>query len=74
LHEIYQTPYLSENRLITMKETIDSFVNDVKLYSTGLITALENNRHSEARDYLQNMKRCIKSVEQYLEMKKDIKP
>ena len=55
-----------------MKETIDSFVNDVKLSSTGLIITLENNIHSEARDYLQNMKICIKSVEQYLEMKKDI--
>ena len=56
-----------------MKETIDSFVNDVKIYSGGLVTSLENNRHSEARGYLQDMKRCIKSIEQYRDMKKDIK-
>lgn len=57
-----------------MKDTIDSFVNDVKIYSNGLITALENKRHSEAQDYVQEMKRCLKSIDEYLEMKKDIKP
>ena len=56
-----------------MKDTVDSIVNDVKIYSTGLITALENKRHSEAFDYVQNMQRCLKTVEEYLEMKKDIK-
>lgn len=56
-----------------MKNTIDSFVNDVKIYSDGLITALENKRQSEAFDYIQGMKKCLKTVEEYLEMKKDIK-
>lgn len=56
-----------------MKDTIDSFVNDVKIYSNGLVTALENNHQSEALGYVQDMKRCLKTVEEYLEMKKDIK-
>ena len=56
-----------------MKETIDSLVNDVKLYSTGLITALENKHHSEAQEYVQNMKNCLKTIDEYLVMKKDIK-
>jgi len=57
-----------------MKDTIDSLVNDVKIYSNGLINALENNHNSEAMDYVQKMKNCLKIVEEYLEMKKDIKP
>ncbi|MDH5431718.1 MAG: hypothetical protein OEW78_07555 [Nitrosopumilus sp.] len=56
-----------------MKDTIDSIVNDVKLYSKGLVNALENNHDSEAMDYVQNMKNCLKIVNEYLEMKKDIK-
>ncbi|MHA7646716.1 hypothetical protein [Nitrosopumilus sp. S4] len=56
-----------------MKETVDSLVNDVKRYSEGLVTALENNRHSEAFGYVQDMKNYLKTVEEYLEMKKDIK-
>ena len=55
-----------------MKDTIDSIVNDVKLYSSGLITALENKRHSEAFDYIQEMKKCLKTVDEYLVMRKDI--
>lgn len=55
-----------------MKDTVDSIVNDVKLYSEGLVTALENNRHSEAFGYVQDMKNCLKIIEEYLEMKKDI--
>ena len=38
-----------------MKDTIDSIVNDVKIYSNGLITALENEHHSEASDYVEEM-------------------
>ena len=56
-----------------MKDTIDSLVNDVKIYSTGLITALENKRHSEAQEYVQKMKNCLKIIDEYLVMKKDIK-
>ncbi|MDH3313817.1 MAG: hypothetical protein OEM28_11840 [Nitrosopumilus sp.] len=56
-----------------MKDEIDSFVNDVKIYSNGLITALENKKHSESLDYIHEMKRCLKSIHEYLEMKKDIK-
>lgn len=55
-----------------MKDTIDSIVNDVKLYSNGLITALENKRHPEASDYVQKIKSCLKTVDEYLEMRKDI--
>jgi len=56
-----------------MKDAIGSFVNDVRIYSEGLITALENERPSEAFDYVQEMKKCLRTVEEYLEMKKDIK-
>ena len=56
-----------------MKDVIDSFVNDVKIYSDGLITALENKRQSEAFDYVQEMKKCLKIIEEYLEMKKELK-
>ncbi|MCV0431216.1 hypothetical protein [Nitrosopumilus sp.] len=56
-----------------MKDTIESLVNDVKLYSAGLITALENNRHSESQQYVQNMQNCLKAIDEYLVMKKDLK-
>lgn len=56
-----------------MKDTMDSIVNDVNLYSNGLINALENNHNSEAMDYVQNMKNCLKSVDEYLQMKKDVR-
>ncbi len=55
-----------------MKDTIDALVNDVKIYSTGLINALENQHQTEAQEYIQNMKKCLKTVEEYLIMKKDI--
>ncbi len=38
-----------------MKDIIDFFISDVKIYSSGLFTSLENNRHYEVQDYLQNM-------------------
>lgn len=56
-----------------MKDTIESLVSDVKIYSNGLINALQNKRQSEALDYVQKMKRCLKTIDEYLEMKKDMK-
>ena len=55
-----------------MKDTVNSIVNDLKIYSNGLIVALENNRHADALDYVQEMKRCLKTADEYLKMKKDI--
>jgi len=46
-----------------MKDEVDSIVNDVKLYSDDLITALENKRHSETLDYVQEMKKCLKIID-----------
>ncbi len=56
-----------------MKDEVDTLVHDVKLYSEGLVNALQNNHPEEAFDYVQDMQRCLKIVEEYLEMKKKIK-
>jgi len=55
-----------------MKDTNDSIANDVKLYSNGLIIALENKQHPEYFDCVQKIKKCLKMVDGYLEMRKDI--
>jgi len=60
--------------IVRMKDTISTIVNDVKLYSNGLVNALESNHNSDAFEYVQKMKNCLKIVDEYLEMKKDIKP
>ena len=57
-----------------MEDTVDSFVNDVKLYSNGLVNALENNHYTEASDYIKNMEERFKTIKEYLEMKKRIEP
>lgn len=57
-----------------MEDTVDSFVNDVKLYSNGLVNALENNHFSEAYDYVKNMEERFKTIKEYLDMKKGIDP
>ena len=68
-HSIYQLNWI----IFIMKDEIESFVNDVKLYSGGLITALENNRYSESQQYVQNMQNCLRTIEEYLVIKKDLK-
>ena len=55
-----------------MKDTVDTLVNDVNLYSKGITTALENNHYKEAYDYVKNMQKCLKTIKEYLKMKKEL--
>ncbi len=56
----------------SMEEDIESIVNDVNLYSDGLIVALRNDKFKEAEEYVKKMKNHLETVKTYLRMKKKI--
>lgn len=56
-----------------MKEEAEALVNDVKIYSEGLILAIQKNNFNEAEDYLKKTKTHLDSVKSYLKMKKKLK-
>ena len=55
-----------------MKEEAESFVNDIEVYSKGLILAIRGNKFKEAIDYTAKMKDMLDQVKTYAEMKKRI--
>ncbi len=55
-----------------MKEEAESFVNDIEVYSKGLIVAIRDNKFQEAIDYTNKMQEMLGRVKTYAEMKKRI--
>jgi hypothetical protein len=47
-------------------------VEDVKIYSEGLITSIENGKIKESIEYVNKMRTHLASIKEYLEMKKSI--
>jgi hypothetical protein len=64
--------YLSTLSLSNMKEEAESFVNDIELFSKGLIVAIKDDKFKEAIDYTNKMKELLDRVKTYAEMKKRI--
>ncbi|MBS3922159.1 MAG: hypothetical protein KGZ37_03300 [Nitrosarchaeum sp.] len=55
-----------------MKDDLENIVNDVKIYSEGLILAIQKDRFDEAVDYVSKMTNQLKIVMAYVKMKKSI--
>jgi predicted translin family RNA/ssDNA-binding protein len=55
-----------------MKEETESFVNDIKVYSKGLILAIQGNKFQESIDYTNKIKDLLERVKTYAEMKKRV--
>jgi len=55
-----------------MKDDVENIVNDVKIYSDGLILAIQNDKFDEAMDYVSKMTNQLKIVLTYVKMKKSI--
>jgi len=55
-----------------MKNDVENIVNDVKIYSDGLILAIQNDKFDEAMDYVSKMTNQLKIVLTYVKMKKSI--
>lgn len=55
-----------------MKQEEESFVSDLKIYSEGLVLALQNDKFGEILDYVEKMRPLLDSVSKYAEMKKRI--
>ena len=64
--------YLLEEAYYSMKEDVESIVNDIKIYADGLILALKNERFKEVEDYSRKMEKHIKVVKAYVKMKKKL--
>lgn len=56
-----------------MEKEIQTIVNDVNLYSDGLILALKNGKYEEAEEYVKKMKDQLTTVKTYLRLKKKLK-
>jgi len=55
-----------------MKDDVENIVNDVKIYSEGLILAIQRDKFDEAVDYVSKMTNQLKIVTAYIKMKKSI--
>lgn len=55
-----------------MKDDVENIVNDVKIYSEGLILAIQRDRFDEAVDYVSKMTNQLKIITAYVKMKKGI--
>ena len=55
-----------------MKDDVENIVNDVKIYSDGLILAIQNDKFDEAMDYVSKITNQLKIVLTYVKMKKGI--
>ncbi len=55
-----------------MKEDATQLIEDVKIYSQGLITSIENGKIQESVEYVNKMSKHLGNVKEYLEMKKSI--
>jgi hypothetical protein len=50
-----------------VKESLKSAINDVKIYSNGLETALDNKRMAEASDYVNSIRNSMDRIAEYIE-------
>ena len=48
-------------------ESKEILIDDLKIYSNGLITALKQDKLIEARGYVKNLRTCLDSLTGYLE-------
>lgn len=55
-----------------MKEDATQLIEDVKIYSQGLITSIEYGKIQESMEYVNKMSKHLGNVKEYLEMKKSI--
>lgn len=55
-----------------MKDQTQSLVEDIKIFSDGLVLSIENGKIQESSDYVIKMKNHLDKVQEYLEMKKAI--
>jgi len=55
-----------------MKDEAESLVENIKIYSDGLILAIERGSINEGLDYLKKMTDHLSEVKQYLDVKKAI--
>ena len=55
-----------------MKDDVENIVNDVKIYSEGLILAIQRDRFDEVVDYVSKMTNQLKIITEYVKMKKGI--
>ncbi|MFB5610044.1 MAG: hypothetical protein ACE5Q5_07480 [Nitrosarchaeum sp.] len=55
-----------------MKDDVENIVNDVKIYSEGLILAIQRDKFDEAMDYVSKMTNQLKIIKMYVKMKKSI--
>jgi hypothetical protein len=49
-----------------VKESMKSSINDVKIYSNGLETSLDNKRFTEASDYVTSIRNTMDRVSDYI--------
>ena len=54
-------------RKVMVKESIKTSINDVKIYSNGLETSLDNKRFTEASDYVSSIRNTMDRVSEYIE-------
>ncbi|GKS66901.1 hypothetical protein YTPLAS73_04480 [Nitrosarchaeum sp.] len=72
---IYENQILNlivNNQSKNMKDDVENIVNDVKIYSEGLILAIQKDRLDEAVDYASKMTNQLKIIMTYVKMKKNI--
>jgi len=50
-----------------VKESIKTSINDVKIYSNGLETSLDNKRFTEAADYVNSIRNTMDRISEYIE-------
>ena len=55
-----------------MKEEIQPLIEDIKIYSNGLILSIQKGSIQESLDYVKKINDHLVKVQEYLEMKKSI--
>ena len=55
-----------------MKDQFQPLVEDIKIFSDGLILSLKKGKIKESLYYVDKMKEELEKVQEYLEMKKSI--
>ena len=55
-----------------MKEEIQPLIEDIKIYSNGLILSIQKGNIQESLDYVKKINDHLVKVQEYLEMKKSI--
>lgn len=52
------------------QDKLDSSIHDVKIYSEGLITAMENKNVEEIEDYAKKMRTLLEEIRKYADIEK----